>query len=223
MDSVLEVSNLRPHTAVSPTRDRVILSKGHGAMAYYAALKEWGMLSEESFRGYGEEGAALWGHVSKSNCAPAIDYSTGSLGHGLALSAGHALGYRLQGNQSRIFCILSDGECNEGSTWEAALFVGHHRLKNLTVLIDANGLQGLDECSRVIDLEPFAEKWRSFRFEVRDLDGHNWKDLVKALRTPSDGPRVLICRTVKGRGIPGMENRVASHYLSARVEDLERG
>jgi len=223
LDAVLSVSNLRPESVQSPTRDRIVLSKGHAAMGFYATYHAWGLVEESDLATYLKNGSVLWGHVTKVSKYPTIDYSTGSLGHGIGLALGHAMGYRLRGGSGRVFCILSDGECNEGSIWEAALLANHHRVQNLTVLVDNNGLQGLDACDKVARLEPFAQKWSSFGWDVRELDGHDWDGLCQALSEPQDRPKVLLCKTVKGKGIPEIESTVASHYQPAKESFLELG
>jgi transketolase len=221
-DAVLAASNLRPGTATAPDRDRVVFSKGHAAMAYYAVLEAWGLLKPDLLDVYLKDGSALWGHVSVTEEVPAIDVSTGSLGHGLALATGFALGYRLRGWEGRTFCILSDGECDEGTVWEAALFAGHHRLDRLVCLVDYNKVQSIGHTAEVLDLEPFLEKWTAFRWHALCVDGHDTMALRQALALPFDGrPRIVLADTVKGKGIPRIENTVASHYHPARPEDLE--
>ncbi len=191
-------------------------------MAYYGALEAWGLLNPDLLDVYLKDGSALWGHVSVIKEVPAIDVSTGSLGHGLALAAGFALGYRLRGWRGRAFCILSDGECDEGAVWETALFAGHHQLDRLVGLIDYNKVQSLGHTSEVLDLEPLLEKWTAFRWQALRVDGHDTVALGQALALASDGrPRIILADTVKGKGIPRIENTVASHYHPARPEDLE--
>ena len=163
-----------------------------------------------------------WGSLATSgspvtaglSSTAAIPAATGSLGHGLPIATGMAHSYKyLRGTQERVACLLSDGECNEGSTWEAALFAGHHRLDNLTVFIDANGIQGFGRTEDVLTLEPFAKKWSAFGFDVRECDGHDFGALHAALAGESFArPRCIIARTVKGKGVSFMENTVDWHY-----------
>jgi len=223
LDAILAVSDLRPATARAAERDRVILSKGHAAMAYYAALEQYGLVDPALLDVYLQNGTPLWGHVGLTEAAPAIDATSGSLGHGLSLAAGFALGHRLRGRDDlRCFCILSDGECDEGATWEAALFAGARKLSGLTAIVDYNHIQSLAPTKEVMDLEPFADKWRSFGFEAIELDGHDWAALVAALSRPSRGrPRAILAHTVKGKGVARIENTVASHYKPALAADLE--
>jgi len=160
--------------------------------------------------------------VSRAADVPAIDVSTGSLGHGLGLAVGYALGYRLRQWQAATFCVLSDGECDEGSTWEAAMFAGHHRLDKLFTIVDYNKIQSLDRVSVILELEPFADKWRSFGWSVAEVDGHDVAQIDAALEGDRDArPLVILAHTVKGKGIPRIEDTVASHYHPAKAEDLQ--
>jgi len=223
LDAVLAVSDLRPATARAAERDRVILSKGHAAMAYYATLEQFGLVDPALLDVYLQNGTPLWGHVGLTDAAPAIDATSGSLGHGLSLASGFALGQRLRGRDDlRVFCILSDGECDEGSTWEAALFAGARKLSSLTAIVDYNHIQSLAPTKEVMNLEPFGAKWRSFGFETIELDGHDWPALAAALSRPSRGrPRAILAHTVKGKGVARIENTVASHYKPALAADLD--
>jgi transketolase len=190
-------------------------------MGFYASLEAWGLIAPEHLDRYLKDGSALWGHVTRSAAVPAVDVSTGSLGHGLGLTVGYALGYRLRRWPARQFCVLSDGECDEGSIWEAALFAGHHRLSAVTAIVDYNKIQSLDRVSSVLELEPFADKWRSFGWLVREVDGHDTDALDQALADPArDQPLVVIGHTVKGKGISRIEDSVASHYRPAQAGDF---
>lgn len=221
LDAAFRASNLRPDTVGSKTRDRIIMSKGHAAMAYYATLVAHDLMSVELLAHYQANGTPLWGHVSQTAAVPAIDSSTGSLGHGLGLAVGHALAYRLKGVNGRQFCILSDGECNEGSVWEAAQFAGHHKLTSVAALLDYNKIQSIGFCADVLNPEPFADKWRSFGWEAIEVtDGHDSDAIFDLLNAPRTKPLVLICHTVKGKGIPRIEATVASHYKPATTDDL---
>jgi transketolase len=196
------------------------MSKGHAAMAFYATLEAWGLIASELLDRYLQDESALWGHVTRTSAAPAIDVSTGALGHGLGLAVGYGLGYRLRRWRSRIFCVLSDGECDEGSTWEAALFAGHHRLEQVVAVIDYNKIQSLDRISAVLDLEPLADKWTSFGWTVYELDGHDPWALDAALDAPTSGrPVVVLAHTVKGKGVARIENTIASHFHPAQIDD----
>ncbi|HTL71242.1 MAG TPA: transketolase [Candidatus Eisenbacteria bacterium] len=208
-------SHLRPG-------DRFILSKGHAASALYACLRERGLFSEEEIQRYYRDATTLPAHPAAMAHAE-IPVALGSLGHGLPISAGIALGYRIQGEDRRVACLLSDGECDEGSVWEAALFAGHHRLSNLAVLVDANGLQGYGRTDEVLGLEPFADKWKAFGFEVREIDGHDFTAIGRALSSAAgDKPLCVICRTVKGKGVSFMENKLEWHYLPMNEEQYKK-
>ena len=193
--------------------DQFILSKGHGASSLYATLHHFGKLSDAELASYYQDDTLLPAHPAPRGVS-AIPAATGSLGHGLPIAAGMAHSYKyLRETQERVACLLSDGECNEGSTWEAALFAGHHRLDNLTVFIDANGIQGFGRTEDVLTLEPFAKKWSAFGFDVRECDGHDFGALQAALAGESFArPRCIIARTVKGKGVSFMENTVDWHY-----------
>ena len=193
--------------------DQFILSKGHGASSLYATLHHFGKLSDADLGTYYKDGTLLPAHPAPLGVA-AIPAATGSLGHGLPIAVGMAHSYKyLHGTDARVACLLSDGDCDEGSTWEAALFAGHHRLSNLTVFIDANGIQGFGRTEDVLGLEPFAEKWQAFGFDVRECNGHDFIALhAAASEQTSTRPRCVIARTVKGKGISFMENTVDWHY-----------
>ena len=200
--------------------DQLILSKGHAAAALYTVLAKSGRLDEAELATYYQDGTRLAAHPPCNRELPAIPFGTGSLGHGLSLAAGLTLAQRFTGRNFHVYCVLSDGDCNEGSTWEAALFAAHQRLASLTVIVDANGLQGFGDTRNVLDAEPLADKWRAFGF-VTDTaaDGNGFADLAAAHRRlleAPDGagrPKCLVARTVKGHGVSFMENQLAWHYL----------
>jgi transketolase len=195
------------------SRDRFILSKGHACAGLYAALAERGFFPLDQLDTHYQNGSMLSGHASHK--VPGVEVSTGSLGHGLSLAAGMAYAGALSHSAHRVFALLSDGECDEGSVWEAVMFAGHHRLKNLTVIVDYNRLQGIAPVSGVIRLEPFADKWRSFGWAVREVDGHRHDSLRTALSTVSlapGRPSCVIAHTTKGKGVSFMENTVLWHY-----------
>jgi transketolase len=193
--------------------DQFILSKGHGASSLYATLHHFGKLSDAELGTYYKDGTLLPAHPAPLGVA-AIPAATGSLGHGLPIATGMAYSQKyLQGTGARVACLLSDGECDEGSTWEAALFAGHHQLSNLTVFVDANGIQGFGRTEDVLTLEPFSKKWEAFGFEVSECNGHDFVALHAAVSAhTSTRPRCVIARTVKGKGVSFMENTVDWHY-----------
>jgi transketolase len=200
------------HHRVMREEDAFLLSKGHAAGALYVTLWSLGRLSDDDLRQFHKDGTKLSGHPAP-NGHPDIPFATGSLGHGLSLAAGMALGRRLQGQPGRVFCLMSDGEWEEGSNWEALLFVAHQKLTNLTLLVDANGLQGFGTTAEVAGLEPLAEKFRAFGLPVAEIDGHDLAAIEAACARAADGPHVILARTRKGCGVSFMENRMEWHYL----------
>jgi len=207
------VLRVDPEAPASPSRDRFVLSKGHAGGGLYAVLAERGFFPVKQLLTHYQDGSDLCGHVSHK--LPGIDLSTGALGHGLSVAAGMAYAAKLDGRAHRVFCLLSDGECNEGSTWEAVLFAAHHHMENLVAIVDYNKIQGIGRVSEVIELEPFADKWTSFGWSVRELDGHDHAALKEALSTvpfTPGKPSCLLAHTIKGKGVSFMENTVLWHY-----------
>ena len=224
--AVLHSGVLRVRCADSrwPSRDRFVLSKGHAGSALYAVLAECGFFPIERLQTFYEDGSQLCGHVSHQGI-PGVEVSTGSLGHGLSIGAGMALAARLQGSSHRMFTLLSDGECDEGSTWEPALFAGHHGLDNLVAIIDFNKIQSLAPVADTLALEPLAAKWSSFGWAVREVDGHDHGALARLLHAipfEPGKPSCLIAHTVKGKGVSFMENTVLWHYRVARGVEFEQ-
>lgn len=216
------VMKIRPNEPQWDGRDRLILSKGHAGAAVYAALAIAGFFPEEKLRTHCQDGSDLSGHVSHKG-VPGVELSTGSLGHGLPVSAGIAYSLRLRGVDSRVFCLLSDGELDEGSNWEAILFAAHHRLSRLCIVVDYNKIQSLASVSETLELEPVAAKFDAFGWEVRESDGHDHSALRTALGPASgDRPVAVIAHTVKGRGVSFMENSVLWHYRSPAGEEFAR-
>ncbi len=202
-----------------PGRDRFILSKGHAGACVYAALAERGFFPATQLVHHYRNGSAFSGHVSHKG-VPGVEISTGSLGHGLGIGAGMALQLRRAGGDQRVYVVLSDGECDEGSNWEAILFAAHHRLANLCAVIDYNKLQSLGPVADTIGLEPFADKWRAFGWAVTQVDGHDHAALARAFAAREDRPICIIADTVKGRGVSFMENQVLWHYRSPQGDEL---
>ncbi len=216
---VLRIDPARPEW---PERDRFILSKGHGAAAYFAALAHRGFFPLAWLEDYCKNGSKLAGHVVRHG-VPGVELATGSLGHGLSVGCGLALAARQQGADYRSFVLLSDGECDEGSVWEAALLAGHHHLDRLVAVIDHNKIQSFGSVEEVLDLAPFADKWRSFRWAVREFDGHDHAAILEALSdVPAEKgkPTVLIAHTVKGKGVRVMEDKLLWHYRSPDADQL---
>jgi transketolase len=216
------ILNVDPAAPEKEDRDRFVLSKGHAGGGLYAALAERGFFPVDKLMTHYLDGSDLCGHVSHE--LPGVDVSTGALGHGLSIAAGMAFAGQLKDAPHRVFCLLSDGECDEGSTWEAVLFAAHHHLSNLVVVVDYNRIQGIAPISEVIELEPFADKWSAFGWAVQMVDGHDHQGLREALTAVpfADGkPSCLIARTTKGRGVSFMENTVLWHYRIPRGAEFD--
>lgn len=217
------VLKVDPENPRMPDRDRFILSKGHAGAAVYAALAETGFFSVEKLKSHYQDGSDLSGHVSHKG-VPGVEFSTGSLGHGLPVGAGMAYAGKMRAEQHRVVVLMSDGECDEGSNWEAILFAAHHRLGRLTAIIDYNKLQSLASVADTMALEPLADKWESFGWRVVEANGHDHDALADALtQSPSaDGPPTcVIAHTTKGKGVSFMENSVLWHYRTARGAELQ--
>ncbi|HBR15736.1 MAG TPA: transketolase [Candidatus Omnitrophica bacterium] len=203
-----------------PQRDRCVLSKGHGCLALYAILADKKFFSETELLKFSKTDGLLGGHPEIK--VPGVEASTGSLGHGLPIGVGLAINARYERADHRVFVIVGDGECNEGSVWEAALCAGKHRLSNLTVVVDYNKHQSYATTFEVQDLEPFADKWKAFGFGVQEIDGHNIEELRHAFtRLPIEDqkPSVVICHTVKGKGISRAENNLHWHHKNKVTEE----
>ena len=219
------VMNVDPRDPKMPGRDRLILSKGHAGAAVYAALAERGFFDVEELSTHYANGSRLSGHVSHKG-VPGVELSTGSLGHGLAVAAGMALGGKKDGAAWRVYCILGDGECDEGSVWEAALQAHQYRLDNLIAIVDHNRMQSLDFCENTIALEPFTDKWAAFGWHVMQVDGHSVEALRNAFAQAKANrgtgkPTVIIAETTKGKGVSFMENDILWHYRTPQGEEYE--
>jgi len=218
---ILRVNRTEPNW---PDRDRFILSKGHAAACVYAALAEKGFVPFETLDTYYQNGSALAGHITRSGVS-GVDASTGSLGHGLGMGCGMALAGRRDRRTYRVFVLLSDGECDEGSTWEAVLFAPHHQLDNLVAIVDYNKLQSLATTEDTLALEPLADKWRAFGWSVREINGHDLAEIQSALETipwQAGRPSCVIAHTVKGKGVSFMENAILWHYRPPDDDELQR-
>src|SRR5260370_9401979 len=205
-------------------RDRFIMSKGHACSALYAVLAESGYFPVERLETFYQKGSPHDGHVMHKNVA-GVELSTGSLGHGLPVGIGMAIAAKRDSRPSRIFCMISDGECDEGSVWEAALFAPHHKLDNLTVIVDYNQIQSLGAVEEVIDLDPLTDKWRAFGWAVRELDGHDLRAIEEAVtQLPYEvgRPSCIVAHTVKGKGVSFMENKLLWHYRAPLGEDMTK-
>ena len=206
----------RPETPNAPDRDMFILSKGHCSSALYAGLVSVGMIPPETLACYGANGSTLCIHP-KRDSYPGVDVSSGSLGHGLPLGTGSALAARILGYDARVFVLMGDGECNEGSVWENAAFASRQKLDNLTVIVDRNRLQGCGWDEEILDYGDMAEKFRAFGFRALTIDGHDYAQIDGALELAVNGkgsPTAIIAETVKGKGVSFMEDRLEWHYKS---------
>ena len=207
--------------------DALVLSKGHAAAALYSVFAEANLLTAEQIDSYYEEGTELPA-LPPFNTIAEIPFATGSLGHGLSLSAGMALGAKLNRQDKRFFCVTSDGELDEGSVWEAALFIAHHRLSNVLWVVDRNQIQGIGRTEDVLALEPLDAKLRAFGYHVVSVDGHDFASLLRAreecarVMTSAGNPVVIIANTVKGNGLSYMRDTVHSHYLPMTAAQYEQ-
>jgi transketolase len=218
-----QILRVDPNDPENPNRDRFILSKGHGAAALYAVLAERGFFPKDWLSTFYLNQSRLAGHATHHQ-VPGVEVSTGSLGHGLAIGTGMALAAKRDSNPYRVVVLLSDGECDEGSTWEPILFAPHHRLDNLIAIVDYNKIQSLGTVKEVLDLEPLADKWRAFNWAVREIDGHNVNEIAECLSAApleKDRPTCVIAHTVKGKGVSFMEDRLLWHYRSPQGEEFD--
>ena len=217
--SALDILMSLYHFRLGP-EDGFVLSKGHAAGALYVTLWTMGLLSDDDLRHFHGEGTRLSGHPPLKGI-PEVIFATGSLGHGLSLAAGLALGKKLRGEDGRIFCLTSDGEWNEGSCWEALIFLAHQKLDNLTVLVDLNGMQGFGSTREVANLGSLADKFRAFGVKTIEVDGHDVNSICRALES-GDGPVAIVANTTKGCGVSFMENQMAWHYLPMSEEQYQQ-
>lgn len=218
-----EVLCVDPKDPKNPERDRFILSKGHGGVALYAILADKGFFDSKHLATHGKKGTILGGHPDMHK-VPGIEASTGALGHGFPFAAGIALAAKKDDRSYRTFVMLGDGECQEGSVWEAAMFAAQAKLDNLTAIVDYNKLQAMDLLEKIIAMEPFAGKWRAFGWAVEEVDGHNIDDLqalFKRLPFAKGKPSCVIAHTVKGKGISFMENVPIWHYRQPKPDEMK--
>lgn len=213
-----KVANISPTNSTAIDRDRIIFSKGHAASALYSVLELTGFVPAGSMDKFCLDGSSFGGHVTHTGKS-GVELSTGSLGHGLPYGLGVALGLRQIGLSAKVFVVISDGECNEGTTWESALIANQCELQNLVVVVDRNRIQSLGHTEAIMKLEPLAEKWRSFGWEVRTIDGHSHSEIEEALQNQV-GPLCVIANTVKGKGVSFMEDQVSWHYKSVNDAEL---
>jgi transketolase len=218
---VLYKDVIRVPDASDPDRDRFVLSKGHAALALYAALALKGLIPAEQLDTFCADNSLLGVHPEY--VLPGVDFSTGSLGQGLSMGAGAAMAARLQGSSRQVYVVLSDGECNEGSVWEGVMFAAHHRLANLTAIIDLNGQQAFGYTKDVMDLNDMTGRWRAFGWDAVEVDGHDTEALRSAiLDNRVDAPRAVIARTVFGKGVSFMERQIKWHYMPLTDAEYEQ-
>ncbi len=215
---------ISPKKPLDKTRDYFILSKGHGCLGLYSVLALRGFFSQNHLETYFQDNTVLTGHPV-INSLPGIEASTGSLGHGFPTAVGLAYGLKNQNMPNRVVVMVSDGECDEGSTWEAVLSAPNFKLNNLTVIVDYNKIQSFGTVKEVMNLEPFAEKWRAFGWNVLEVNGHNLKQILQALNRAKNyktGPSVIIAHTIKGKGVDFMESTVDWHYFNMNEEQFKQ-
>ena len=218
-----QVMKLWPKNPWAVNRDRFILSKGHAALALYIVLAYRSFFSKKLLPSFVQDGSLLVGHP-EGRTLPGVEATTGSLGHGLSVGVGMALAGKLLKKNYRVFVLLSDAECDEGEVWEAAMFAAQHRLDNLVAIVDYNKLQAFGNTEEVLDLKPLKAKWQSFRWAVKEIDGHNMKELERTFKkTPFNKgrPSMVIAHTKMGKGVSFMEDQLAWHYLDPTDEHLE--
>jgi len=219
-----KILSIDPQNPEKDNRDRFVLSKGHGAAGLYAALAQRGFFGQGLLNTYCQDGSDLPGHSTKK-CVPGVEVSTGSLGHGLPMACGMALVGKRDSKDYRVFVLMSDGEMEEGTTWEAALFASHHKLDNLVVLVDYNKLQALGRTNEVLNLEPLKDKWESFDWKVKEINGHNFQEIENALSElpfEQTKPSLVIAHTIKGKGVSFMEDKLEWHYKNLDEALLEK-
>jgi transketolase len=219
-NGILQLDPKRPNM---PNRDRFVLSKGHAICSLLVCLAKRGFIPKSDLDLYCRDGSNYTGHPIR-DFIPGIEISAGSLGHGLPMATGMAVACRKKGDTGRIFCLMGDGECNEGSVWEAVMFAAKHRLSNLTVIVDRNRLQSYGWDKDVLNMDDIAEKFRVFGWEAVDINGHDYSLIENKLGTqPKHKPFAIVAHTIKGKGISFMENKLEWHFLSPKQTDYESG
>ncbi len=218
-----EIIRIDPKNPKDPNRDRFVLSKGHGSVALYAVLADKGFFDESHLNTYGKKGTILGGHPDMHK-VPGVEASTGALGHGFPFAVGIALAGKLNQKDYHVYTILGDGECQEGSIWEAALFAPQKQLDNLTAIIDYNKFQAMDELDNIVSLDPLADKWKAFGWAVQEIDGHNYEEIIDvftSLPLEEKKPTLIIAHTIKGKGISFMEGEPIWHYRMPNSDEMK--
>ena len=216
-----QVMKIDPADENYEKRDRFILSKGHACVAVYATLAEVGLIPKEQLETYGDDFSWLMNHISHK--VSGVEFSTGALGHGLPFGVGKVLAAKCRDSSWRTYVLLSDGEMDEGANWEALMFAAHHKLANLTAIIDYNKLQSLDTVANTLGLEPLVDKLKAFGCSVHEIDGHDHRQIIEALSSTTNAkPTVIVAHTTKGKGVSFMENKVEWHYKNPNDEQLAK-
>jgi transketolase len=213
------ILNIDSHNPEASQRDRFLLSKGHACASLYATLALKGFFPIEELAAYGQDNSRLTTHVNHK--VPGVEFSTGSLGHALSVSCGIAIAAKVKNEKWNTYCLLSDGELDEGSNWESILFAAHHKLDNLIMVVDYNKMQALGNTNEILNLEPLAEKFRAFGWLIIEVNGHDYQQIEHALLTKSKKPVVIIAHTIKGKGIDFMQNNLLWHYRNPNQEQYE--
>lgn len=209
------------YSGVLKKKDKFILSKGHAALALYSTLYEKKIISLKTLKSFGSNGTILMNHVSSK--VNGVEFSTGSLGHGLPFGVGKAIKFKTNNQSNKVFVLMSDGEINEGTTWESLLFASHHKLNNLNIIIDYNKIQSMDFVKKVINVEPLISKFQSFGCNVFNVNGHSVHEIISFLKKKSPNkPKVLIANTIKGKGVSFMENNNLWHYKNPNQFELSK-
>ncbi len=219
-----KVMNINPQNPSEPNRDRFILSKGHACVALYTVLADKGFFDSSHLRTYRKPGTILGGHPDMHK-VPGVEASTGALGHGFPFGVGMAFAGKLNSKTYRVFTLLGDGECQEGSVWEAAMFASHHMLDNIVAIVDYNKLQAMDRLDKIVSMEPFADKWRAFGWEVREVDGHDITAMIgvfEKLPFAKGKPNMILSNTIKGKDVSFMENVPIWHYRMPNDEEMKK-
>ena len=217
-----KVLKFNSHNLSWEGRDRFIISKPHGAISLYPILADFGFFDKSELKKVGQEGSLLGGIPDST--IPGFETTNGALGHGLGVACGVTLGLKNKNSKSKVFVLSGDGELNEGAVWEAIMFAGHHKLSNLILIIDNNKISMLDFCKNIIDLAPLQDKFQAFKWKVKIVDGHNIKKLYKSLKElkeeKSNYPKVLLANTIKGRGVPQLENDALCHIKTLNEDEI---
>ena len=217
-----DILNVFPDNPKNPLRDRFILSKGHAGATVYSALAEKGFFDKEKLKEHYANGSILSGHVSHKG-VPGVEFSTGSLGHGVCVACGMALAAKKDNKAHKIVARSGDRECEEGCIWEMALFASHFKLSNFTIIIDHNKFQAMGKCEDILGLNDLKKKWEAFNFNVIEIDGHNHDEIRKAFKhLSSKKPNCIIANTIKGKGVSFMENNIVWHYKYPEGEYFDK-